>query len=268
MRFAQTETAISGGSPLAKLIKPMKLPVDMLTLRRFVTAILQARRYTVHERMLLLGIFCDNLQDLVREEAYHNMDPLIARFQEILKAPEKTEISVKPPKEDPHALQLRVLSALIGRRLEQGITFKPFLEFYTDFLKGLEYKPDMSAEALADSYRRASDLWYKPFMEQHPHIMEHYAVNYCFKNVFPCETGKISFEDFVKLSIHYGLIQMHLIGIAGFYKERFSAGHAIRFISAHARVIEHNAGYIQWVCDWFVKNKVDDLASMAVLLRA
>jgi lysine-N-methylase len=268
MRFTRIETAIPGGTPLSKLIKPVNRQMSLLTLRRFVTAILQARRYTMHERMLLLGIFCDNLQDLIREEAYQNVDLLIARFQDILRSPEKTEIHVKAPREDPRALQLRVLSALIGRRLEQGITFKPFIEFYTDFLKGLEYEPDMSAGDLADNYQRAADRWHKPFMEKHPQIMENYVVNYCFKNAFPCETGTISFEDFVKLSIHYGLIQMHLTGIAGYYKERFSLEHATRFISAHARVIEHNAGYIQWVCDWFVKNKVDDLPSMAVLLRA
>jgi lysine-N-methylase len=268
MKFIQKELPIPVGTPLAKIVRPGRLPVSAWAIHRFIIRILQARRYSVHERMLLLGIFCDNLQDTIQKESGVYADSLIARFQDILNAPEKTEIHVKTLDGDPRALQLQVLSAIIGGRLNQGIPFKPFLDFYGLFVKGLEYTPGMLMEDLVSRYLAASQHWYAPFMDKHPYILENYLVNYCFRNAFPYETGQASFGDFVKLSIHYGLIQMHLTGIAGFYRETFSQEHVVEFISAHARVIEHHVGYTQWIYDWFARNKVDDLPSMAVLLQS
>jgi lysine-N-methylase len=57
-------------------------------------------------------------------------------------------------------------------------------------------------------------------MGQKGYILEHYIVNYVFKTMFPLASEKHCFDNYIMMIVHYAMIKILLIGIAGFYKEK------------------------------------------------
>ncbi|SEC34406.1 lysine-N-methylase [Paenibacillus sp. GP183] len=63
------------------------------------------------------------------------------------------------------------------------------------------------------------------------------------------------------------LIKMHLIGMAGFYKENINTDHVIKLIQSFAKTIEHNALYLRNVMALLKNNEVTTMAYMAIFIK-
>ena len=98
---------------------------------------------------------------------------------------------------------------------------------------------------LAPATLRLTIQYYQPLMQQHEYILENYLVNYVFKNLFPVNGEKHIFDNYVLLIVHYAMIKMLLIGMAGFHKENFGIDQVIKLIQSFAKVIEHNNVYVK-----------------------
>ncbi|MNJ72447.1 hypothetical protein D3C77_690970 [compost metagenome] len=60
---------------------------------------------------------------------------------------------------------------------------------------------------------------------------------------------------------------MHLIGMAGFYKEEFNEEHIVKLIQSFGKTIEHNSTYLSEVRELIVKNGFNTMAHMAILIK-
>lgn len=92
-------------------------------------------------------------------------------------------------------------------------------------------------------------------------------VNYVFNRLFPLARGKEVFEEYIMLVIHYSMIKMHLIGMAGFHKENFAVEHVIQLIQSFSKTIEHNSQYVKDVRELLRKNGFTTMAYMAILIK-
>ena len=116
---------------------------------------------------------------------------------------------------------MELMKEVADQRIFTGVNSQRFLQCFAEFLNGIAYTAESQKEENGQRYTAAATDYYQPFMAEHAYIMENYLVNYAFKNLFPLSGGKHIFDNYVMLIVHYAMIKLLLIGMAGFHKENF-----------------------------------------------
>ncbi|MFC8685116.1 flagellin lysine-N-methylase [Brevibacillus porteri] len=235
-------------------------------LRIFSIGLIQNRNYDITDRLLIMGLFYQNLQDLVSAGNIAETPQLIENYRKLIEAGTLRQSLAQIPIEV--SAQIRLLKELIDVRINVGGTYSRYLNSFETFLAGINYTDTDDIETIASRYQHAHDMYYKPFMEDHFYILENYLVNQMYKNLFPFYGNSLSLMDnYVILALHYSLIKMHLIGIAGFHKSDLNSNHILTLIQSLAKTIEHNPRYLQFAFDYLKKKEFTSIAGMAIFLK-
>jgi lysine-N-methylase len=234
-------------------------------LRIFSISLIQQRRYCLADRLILLGIFLTDVDRLVEKQQHTAIPTLVSNYHTLIEQGSLLDSLNQIPIEP--ALQIKLLKKIIDIRLLLGLDHKRYLQCHSDFLSGIGFSDDATLEEIANRYQSAYHNYYKPFMDQHEYILENYLVNYIFKNLFPLGSNERCMEDYVKLILHYGIIKMHLIGMAGHYRDSFNESHVITCIQSIARVVEHNSEYLKYCLELLKTLDVKSLAGMAIFIK-
>lgn len=234
-------------------------------LRIFIISLLQNRSYQLWQRLIILGLFCNNVNQLVSEGKVQNIQVLIGNYVNRL----ELDIFRADLENIPNELtiQMELLKELADERVLSGVNNKRFLECFTEFLHGVRYEAGAKKEEIGSRYAAAYETYYKPFMEQREYILENYLVNYIFKNLFPVQGERHIFDNYVTLIVHYAMIKMLLIGLAGYHKENFGTEHVLKLIQSFAKVIEHNNVYIKRAFNLLKDNDMNTMPYMAILIK-
>lgn len=234
-------------------------------LRIFMVSLLQDRSYALWQRLVILGLFCRQMDQLVSEAKVHDIPQLIGTYLNHLEQGIfKDELETIP-----HQLtvQMQLMKEVADERVFSGVNSKRFMECFAEFLHGIQYIAGAATEEIGQRYAEAHDKYYQPFIENHEYILENYLVNYVFKNLFPVSGEKHIFDNYVMLIVHYAMIKLLLIGMAGFHKENFSTGHVIKLIQSFSKTVEHNNAYLKRVFDLLKANKFNTMPYMAILTK-
>lgn len=232
-------------------------------LRVFSIKVLQDRTYTIEDRLIILGMFFQNVQKLINKEELHNIPDSIASYTNLMADKGmKKSLSEIPSN---IKIQLELCKTLVDVRFRQGITSKRYIDCLQEMLLGIQYKEDASVEKITEKYNVAYREFYKPFMDEHDYILENYLVNHVFKNTFPIGENT-PFQDYVMLVIHYSMIKLHLIGMAGFH-EGLSKELVIKLIQSFAKTVEHNGNYLKGVSELLKDAGYNTMAYMAILVK-
>ena len=159
------------------------------------------------------------------------------------------------------------LTGQCRERIFTGVNSQRFLQCFTEFLHGIAYTAEAKKEEIGKRYAAAAADYYQPFIAEHEYLLENYLVNYVFKNLFPLSGEKHIFDNYVMLIVHYAMIKLLLIGMAGFHKENFSVDHVLKLIQSFAKTIEHNNAYLKNVSDLLKANKFNTMPYMAILIK-
>lgn len=244
---------------------PNDIQFHFWELRIFSIELIQNRRYPLTDRLLILGLFYQNVQDLIDNSAVADIPSLIKNFRTLVQNDSLRDAINQIPTES--VAQIRLLKELIDVRIHIGIHNSRYLESFQAFLAGISFEENDGIDNIAARYQAAYNTYYKPFMDTHSYILENYLVNYIFKNTFPFHGNEHVLGNYFLLALHYSLIKMHLIGIAGFHKENFSVDHVITLIQSFAKVVEHNTRYLQIAFDYLKKRDFTSIAGMAIFLK-
>ncbi|HEY0828349.1 MAG TPA: flagellin lysine-N-methylase [Bacilli bacterium] len=233
-------------------------------LRIFTIQVLQNRSYSLSERLIILGMFYQKADDCISASNMEEIPRLIASYRSMIeggsiqKSLENIPVSV--------AIQMQLVKELIDERLLQGAISHRYLDCLKEVLLGIKYTGEAAVEETSEHYREAYHAYYQPFMREHEYILENYLVNYVFKTLFPLG-GKSVVDEYVMLVMHYAMIKLHLIGMAGFHKGDFGVDHVIKLIQSFAKTIEHNALYLRGAIELLKKNNYTSMAYMAILIK-
>lgn len=234
-------------------------------LRTFTINVLQCRDYKLWERLVMLGIFYQTTQEYINQKTIDEIPELIVEYIEgIEKGIFDQTLSEVPSNA---FVQVELLKNIINKRFETGLNSKRYADCFKEFVKGIKPNDDMQNEELIKNYLEAYDKYYLPFMDKNEYILENYLVNYVFRNLFPFSMGTDLFSNYVIMIVHYALVKMHLIGIAGYYKDDFNCDHIIRLIQAFAKAIEHNNSYIYTIKDFLEESGYTTLSHMLLLIK-
>lgn len=233
--------------------------------RIFTIQILQNREYTVAERLIVLGMFYRKVQEYVNQGRMADVPQLIASYTSVVGNGSLREELANIPAE--FAVQMELLKEMADMRFVQGISSQRYLDCFKELLLAIGYHEGETVEAIAERYREAYQTYYEPFMSQYEYIYENYLVNYVFKNLFPVQNGYTLEENYMLMVIHYAMIKLHLIGMAGFHKENFSLDHVVKLIQSFAKTVEHNSKYIKQVFDLLKKGEYATIAYMTIMIK-
>jgi lysine-N-methylase len=225
-------------------------------IRGRVIELLQNRDYPLRKRLVMLGLYCDQLQEIGTAEPVHE-------------APD--EYCSEPSPE-------MVLELIVGRI---GSDFTPprFLACYREFMQGMDWTAQSSMADLARRYKSIYSQHYMPFMSEHEYMLEHYLVSYVHRTLFPLgpqeSTRELSVhnaansirEQCLLLMIHYGIIQTMLVGMAGFHQAAFGTGHVIQLIQSFSKTFEHSLPFPKRALEILAEHGVSSGAGLAILLR-
>ena len=235
-------------------------------LRMLIIALLQYRAYPLWKRLVILGLFCNKLSELDAAGEVDEIPTLIGMYQNRLDQNIFGSGLDAIPKQ--LTIQMVLMKELADERTKmQDFNSQRLAECFTEFEQGIQYTAEAMKEEIAVRYAEAHDKYYQPFMQQHEYILENYLVNFVFKNLFPINGEKVIFDNYVLLIIHYSMIKMLLIGIAGYHKENFGTKQVIKLIQSFAKGIEHSGEYLKHLQELFKKNGMNNLAYMTILIK-
>lgn len=256
------ENKILDTSDLFAVHNPLKY---FWELRIFIITLLQNREYLIWQRLTILGLFCRSLDQIVKESKVHDIPKLIGSYQNQIESNIFKEEMNNIPKE--LTIQMELMKEITDERIFRGVTSKRFLECFVEFLSGIEYVSDAKKEDIGQRYESAYNEYYQPLIADHEYIMENYLVNHVFKNLFPLAGEKHAFDNYVMMVVHYAMIKLLLIGMAGFYKENFGIEHVIKLIQSFSRTVEHNPNYLKQVFTLLKANGFNTMPYMAILIK-
>ncbi|MED4586191.1 flagellin lysine-N-methylase [Brevibacillus choshinensis] len=269
MEFDEIEERVNGKHAIQGFIHSSSsndpLSPYFWDMRIFTIRLLQNRTYALPDRLILLGIFYQNVQDLVRDQKESEIALLINHYETLIAQGAFNDSLKEVPAE--WTPQVMLLKKLIDTRVALGIRNQRYLECHNALIEGVGFSEETSIEDLTLRYQISYRNFYLPFIEQHDYVLENYLVNHVFKNLFPLGSGTDCMTDYVKLIVQYGIIKMYLVGMASYYKENFTLDHVIMCIQSIAKTIEHNEGFLRLALDLLKATKFHSLAGMAIFIK-
>lgn len=234
-------------------------------LRIFTIQLLQNRNYPLADRLIILGMFINTLQEYLEHDQTDKIPDLIHSQQRLLDANAFKEVLSDIPTSN--HFQVQLAKELIQMRLTQGTPSIRFLQCIQAFAKGLNLSDKSTHEELNKRYEEAYRLYYLPYISKNEYIFENYLVNYVFKNLFPFASGKRVFEEFILMIVHFALMKLLLIGMAGYHKDNINSEHVLTLIQSFSKNVEHNQLYLRESLESLKKAGFSSIAHMAILIR-
>jgi lysine-N-methylase len=256
--FLMASSADNNGSPLQYIWE----------IRSLSLLLLQDRAYPLWQRLFILGMFCKRLKEIISQRQIGLVPRLLKDYAEIItqgrlrSAMDGISAQTEP--------QLGAVLEIIRRHNDPKIGDPSqirFRECVQDFLHGIRYDPSSPIESYTQFYAEAHLRYYRPFMLEHPYIMENYLINYVFRTHFPFGAspqgeGNDVQREYLIMCIQYAAIKGLLIGMAGHYRAAFGSGHLVKLVQSFSKAVEH--------CPAFLQTSNPRLASaegMALLLK-
>jgi lysine-N-methylase len=245
--------------------------------RGLVVTLLQERVYPLWQRLVIVSYLCDKLDELAETGNDQDVPRVIQGYLEATQHHLFDELLVKI--EARPAEQFATTVELIVSRITSDFTARRFLDCYQEFLTGLEWTQASTMNDLVERYQEAYYAYYAPLMEQHPSVMEHYLLNYVYRNVFPfdrMETNRragirhISNSiraQFLLMATYYSVIKTVGIGMAAFRKSAFGLDEIVKVIQCSTKTFQHSISFPKRAVDFLRAKGMNHALSAAVLVR-
>jgi lysine-N-methylase len=241
-------------------------------IRDFAVGLILNRRYSLWQRLFLLGTFCRRLEVFSRGESSRPFVDILDGFSRAVSASGLCE-SMDAIAAD-HPLQLEIVLSLIAQRVN-GLNISPRFRGVLDlFIQGLGHSRTASIESQAASYADAYQRHFTPFFRRHPHILENLLVNAIFRDAFPFGKTLTSAggepepaKAFAMLAIQFALIKGMLIGVAGARGNRFTAADVVKVVQTASRLFEHNPRFLRTAYAMLNDRGLTDGRGLTMLLR-
>ncbi len=142
------------------------------------------------------------------------------------------------------------------------------------FTSGIGNGPGATLASLIAQTHTAWERHFTPFFRSRPHILENYLINTILRLNFPFGSAKDNEnkertirQRFAVLAAQFALIRGMLIGVAGHYREHFSADHVVHTVQTASKHFEHHPEFAKQILALLAELKLDDTQGLTTLLR-
>jgi lysine-N-methylase len=234
-------------------------------LRIFTIQVLQNRSYSIAHRLIILGMFYQKIQGYHLEGRLDDIPQQISSYSSLIEDGSFQDALAGITTST--TIQMQLLKELTDIRMNTGVQSYRYIECFSELLEGIQYTKDSTVEEVTKRYQLAYSEYYAPFMTPNEFILENYLVNYVYKNLFPSTNNTDIFDSYILLVVHYSLIKLHLIGMAGHHKGDFGVNHVIKLVQSFAKTVEHDSLYLNRVIELLKRNEYTSMAYMAILIN-
>lgn len=236
-------------------------------LRFLSIAILQQRSVTIITRLMLLGLFLENIDQEMRKDGFHDLgalQPILAEYAACLPYAEKiqSQLFESAPNQQ-HKLNIigGILTGSIANGAQKQLA--SCLLDALDILHGADNGEDNAA--IIARYDAAYNDYYKPFYDEHEYIVENYLVSEAFRQFFPIMADS-AMEAYRGLVCSYAVIRFILIGMAGKHRG-LTEELVITLIRTFTQKSSHDRSYIPKLLSKLKEENSESLMHMMWLLR-
>lgn len=233
-------------------------------MRIFTIRILQNRRMTIENRLIILGLFLKKFDELGSDKEPARLQLLMQEFE--LGINDGSLVNSIDQLPTNISFQISLCKSLIEHRSTGAMNSQRYIECIEEAVEGLGMDGKAVDEEIIQRYKTAYEENYKPFIEDHEYILENYLVNYIFINLFPFNKQTVT-DSFAMLVINFSMIKLHLIGMAK-YHENLNLDLVVKLVQSYSKTVDHNAGYLKNVEDLMKEHGYTTLAHMVVLVRS
>ena len=230
-------------------------------MRKFALSIIQDRSIRLPQRLLLLGKFLLEVQEVVGQPDWHPFDTIAERYVEGAREALVAELP-QPDSRTSALAQLSTLRALLLLAQERGTSSLRFSECLQEAVKGLDQFSTQHDEQLIPNCRRAIGNYFQPFMAKHGYVLENYLANQIFKNLFPLGSQPSLFEEYLALMTPYLAIQAMLIGI-GSQQREIPLTAVVKVVQSFTKTFEHNPVAMKALRERLYGEQIPSLADLA-----
>lgn len=236
-------------------------------IRIFSIEIIQNRKFSFPHRLILLGLFCEQLQQLIDQnlEDETNIKGLVEKFKEMIKDDEELQNYDTFPSD--HEFQFIVLNNIISKNLGNIGSSKRFATCVQDYLDGLnEHKELGETVDLVTFFQNGYLDHYKPFMDEHEYIFENYAVNFIYSHLFPRSEKRNVYKIYSILVSHYTLLKLILIGIA-IKNKGLTEDIVIKLVQSFTKTSEHSNVYVKNIIEFLEEKEYTSMGYLSLLIK-
>lgn len=245
--------------------------------RDFVLWLLQNRTFPLWKRLLLLGFFCDKLQEIAAGSDTGPIPDLVDAYRSAISGGLFEDTLQQLPANP--VVRLESVLELIVARITSDFTNRRFLACYKQFMDGIGWGPNSTMEEIASRYQAAHAQQYAPFLSRHEYMLEHYLVNYVCRTLFPFGPQESTYRlrdqniersihsEFVLMAVYFAIIETLLCGIAGFHKDAFGPAHVVEVIYTFTRTFEHSLAFPDRVIGALDEKGLNHIEGIAVLVK-
>lgn len=246
--------------------------------RTFVLWILQNRALPLWQRLVILGFFCDKVQEMALGAQEPQIPEVVQAYEQAVSGGQFEHV-VNQLAPQP-AVRLETVLELIVARITSDFTNRRFLQLYQRFKDGIEWGPDSTMEQISARLLEADARILEPFLARHGHVLEHYLVNYVYRGLFPFGPQESTYQlrsqtmrrsihsEYMLLAVYYSMIRTLLAGLAAFHQEAFGVEQVIQVVYTFTRTFEHSLAFPERVLQVLAEKGLDGPAGVAVLARS
>ena len=234
-------------------------------IRMCAIEIIQNREFSFPHRLIILGLFCEHIQQIIVEKREEELPFEIEQFkQQIQMNEELRDYSIFPVN---HEFQLSLLNQILVKNMGSSNVLNPRLqECLQDYIEGLCQSNETIDVDLLERFEEAYNQYYQPFMNEHEYIMENYVVNFLYSRRFPSYGGADLFIEYTVLAINCVLIKMLLIGMSAKYAS-LSEERVVKLIQSFVRKHEHSYSYASIAYEMLQKEQYTTMGHLCLLIK-
>lgn len=236
--------------------------------RTWLLDMLQDRARPVWQRLVLIGSLCQKLSALAAGEE-GQVPAILADYRQILGTTwGAAEMEATPSQP---GLQLQVLLRVTAEIPQDASCGARFRQTYLEFVEGIaatERNSDLAR------FTAARELYYEPYLQRAPWLLENYLMNYVHQHLFPFGRGgserhapRSIFDEYLLLVTQFFWLDGLLVGVAGCHGDSFADEHVIHTVQSFCREVEHRESLRAALLAYLRDHQLDTLPAMAALLR-
>ncbi len=239
--------------------------------RSLIVDLIRLRSCSLGHRLVLIGELCRRLSE-IKDVAGDERVPAILNEARAMMEQGPTSAGAAPHTAQP-ALQMDLVLQLTAQRLKSGVNGGRFREMFQLFLQGIGYTKDSTADGDLSRYLSSETEYLRPYLRTQPQVLENYLLNYVYRSLFPFGrsasvhyTPRSIFDEYILMATQYVWVYGLLAGVAGHYRQSFSAEHVIHTMQSLARAVEHDPGHATRTVEYMKSRGLADMGAMASLL--
>ncbi|WP_246174116.1 flagellin lysine-N-methylase [Paraburkholderia hayleyella] len=224
----------------------------MFAARTWAVQLLRTRQLPIVERLVVLGLLCDQIETLLQDGQFHLMPDLLEQMTQVVESGAILESLANLPCNE--ALQVQLFARFL---CNPGAPFRSEYQqrIFEQVAMGLGADQQGQAETrlVEARYREGrARLAQSPDLEA---VLERYLVNETLRERFPWGEGS-PLRHYRQCMVRFGVVRVMLAGYANALERTMLAEDAVEVIQVFCRAFQHNTSFATHIesilkqCEW------------------